>query len=653
MNKYSLHQPLFILLSSLIVPASFFFLHSSPLFAQETKTQQFQIPVKATMPDVVPPSTPILISPDNGALLSTDRPQFVWQKSTDKVAMSHYQLIINNELVIDDIFEPGSFEQYNLAFSSELDRYFLDIKFSLDDDHHSWKIIAVDEAGLSNSSAAWSFTVDTIAPYFVLTQIGDKEASISTLDATTVPQEPLQILVNEPTLLAHGEALSTVQLTVMIPNRDDYFIEEDIDAQGQWQHNLPILPRDTVITLNFTIIDLARHISVIENIPIVIPSKMPVPREIIYDLVRDLTPTPIWRVTTRSWFQQTLYALGPYLTLLIVSWPAITATLLLFCKLDLVISGKNLIKIWRALEILPFADRAGWVFDSRLAKLDQQGNLIYDQAEPTEVTFPAGVPFAKIFAVNEAEQPGFPPFYKTTLTDHRGLYLPLNLPLKTYRISVQHPDYQYPTLQNPPPHTKTKDYYQAQEIETNINQTSLSLQIPADSDRAQLNTKFDNLISLIKKHDWSWSTRWQLWLAKLIKFDNLLVLFNIILAVTATLFWTNLINIIALTIYILFGLLCLFKQKLFANINGMVLDKNGNSVQNAMVRLTSLDESGQVYADVTNKKGQFNFYFKKGRFKLDVVKFGMKQAESSPESSQLQAKAWWEQQRIMIMMIKE
>ncbi len=601
-------------------------------FAQTAKEKTFPLPVTATMPDVQPPSTPVLISPKNGELISSAKPQFVWQASTDNVAISHYQLFIDGRLVIDNIMEPGVFDLYNLIYNRELGWFYLDIKFDLDQGTHTWKITAVDTAGHPASSAVWSFIVDSIAPHFSLTQIGDTEVSISTLDLTTIPKEPLKILENEPLLTGIGEAMSEVQLTVIIPNQDDHFSKTSIDEYGHWEYPLPILPRETVITLNFVVVDLARHVTVLEGVQLIIPSEAPVPKEIVYDFVRWLTPTPIWRIGSKTWFQQVIQTTGPWLVVLIVTWPALLATLLLMSKMGWIVSSKNLIKIWQTLGVIPYQDREGWVFDSQ---------LIFNPSK-AGVSFSAGIPFARVFAIGEPKHPGFPPFYQTVLTDHLGLYLPLDLNINKYRLSIQHQDFRYPTRHTPPNEVSILDFYQAQELETSHNYPSLSLQIPADSDRAELKTD-----------PWSLKTKLQVWLAKVIKFDSLVVLLNILLSIVVSLFWTTPINLIALAIYLIFGLFYLFKQRVLANISGVIVDKNGNFVQNAMVRLINQDGTGKIFADISDKDGRFKFFFKKGLYKVDASKYGLRQVKETELENQLEVGAWWEKKRLLVMMKRD
>ena len=630
--------------------------------------------LSAVMPDIVPPTAPILIAPEDNELVSTNRPQFVWLESTDNVAMSHYKLTIDGELILDNLATPGTYELYNLSYNSSLGYYYLDIKFDLDQGQHTWKITAVDAVGLTNDSVTWSFTVDSIPPHFILTQIGDVEVSISAQDQSTIPEEPIEISVNEPMLEAYGEANSTVQLTAIIPGQDDYYSETLIDGRGNWNHRLPILPRDTVITLNFVIIDLARHIRVLEGVKIIIPidvitiplptavttvepsptphpdiiepepPKPPVeipyrpPKEIVYEIIRWLTPTPIWRIASRDPFQTWLQFVGPWLVLIIVGWPAALATLLLARKFGLLISGKHLIKIWQALGVIPYEDREGWVFDSRFTQwLEKESKKIW-LAETNLINL--GIPFAQIIAISQPSDPSFPPFYQTVLTDQQGLYLPLKLPLNKYRLSVQAQDYRYPTLQQRPEDIELIDFYKAEEQEVKIDQTSLSLQIPVDTvDTTESYTRGKT----------SWLRKIQLWLAKIIVFNNPIVLVNIILASAVILFWPSVVNLAALTLYLILGLYYLFKQPLFGNIRGLVIDKDGNYVQNAMIRLIKQDGSKQTFTALTNSQGEFCYYFKSGRFRLTASKPQYKQVVDAETKDEVQVDGWWHQKRLVVV----
>jgi hypothetical protein len=384
------------------------------------------------MPDVVAPSTPVLISPTNNSLLSTSKPEFIWQQSTDNVGVSHYQLYIDGQLHIDQIAGSGSSGtfsfgdiNYQLTFDSGSGYFHLDLLTSLADGAHTWKIAALDAVGNSADSATWSFTVDSTAPTFVLTQIGEQTVSISAQDASTVPEEPIELDHNEPQLVANGEANSQVDLTVIIPDEngdsdsseaEELEITQAIDADGNWAYQLPILPRDRTITLNFIITDQAMHVSALEGIGIIIasaeiiipvqpttpvspglspspgaggvispvpsgpspgvsrqPSQEPepipsdevkpslepsrgavrIPYRPPKELVHEVAPPTIKRALRQPWFQRLWQLIGGWLAALIITLPALIATGLIMLDLKLTFSWANLQQIWRALDIWP------------------------------------------------------------------------------------------------------------------------------------------------------------------------------------------------------------------------------------------------------------------------------------------------------------
>ncbi len=634
--------------------------------------------VSATMPDIVPPTAPILISPEDGSIVSTNRPQFVWRESTDNVEMSHYQLYLDGKLLIDNIATTGSHSRYDLSYNSSLGHYFLSVKFNLDQGDHTWKIVAVDAVGLTSDSATWSFLIDSIAPHFVLTQIGDVTVSISSQDSSTIPQDPISLGINQPTLVARGETNSLVQLTVIVPGQDNYYFESEIDGKGNWSFQLPILPRDVVIALNFVIIDQARHISALEKIKIIIPSEVIVlpptsitpspkpdvtpieepekpiiptpeepieipyvpPKEFVHEMIRRITPTPIWKVTRLPWFSEFLRWLGPWLVIIIVTWPIISATVLLAKKFGSLFSPSHLKQIWRALGLWPFEEYQGWAFDATRFELVSQQQL------PLPSTL--GIPFAKLTLISQSEPEGFPPYYHTLITSYQGLYPTAELPLKTYKLALSHPDYRYPTLLSRNESARVEDFYQAQELEIDIYKSGVSLQIPADNDL--LKALDSSLIAKMNKMAYSLRTKIEVWLAKMILFKSLFVLANILLACCTLLFWPSLVNTLALSIYLLVGVLYLLKDSLFANIKGLVVDQDGNSVRNVLVRLTELEGGRQTVATLSDKNGRFSFSFKKGKYQLEATKpNSVKHSFSTQiQENEIEIKSWFDQQRVVI-----
>lgn len=613
--------------------------------------------VSATMPDIVPPTAPILISPENGELVSTNRPQFVWRESTDNVQMSHYQFYLNGKLILDNLNNSGSFSQYKLSYNSGLGYYYLDVKFDIPQGNNTWKIVAVDAVGLTTSSATWSFTVDSVAPSFVLIKIGEVVTSISAQDTNTIPDYPIQLSANEPKLIAKGEANSLVQLTIKIPGQDDITKEIWIDSQGNWSYTLPILPRDTIITLNFVIIDQARHISVLEGVNIIIPSaviiippvgeasptpkpgeptvapgmptqppeKPPIeipytpPKEIVHEVLKRLTPTPIWKIASRPWFSKLMSFLGPWFVLILASWPIIISTLLLMRRVGSagLLSLRQLWKIWIALGLVPWKENEGWVFDQDYYSLNGVEDVL-------------GAPFATVTAISQSEPDGFPPYYEQVVTNRFGLYTHTNLPAKMYKVAITHPDYRYPSKVNRKERVILEDFYKADLTEVSLQNDNLSLIIPTDNDLvAEMRVPKDKRDKKgYSKIAWSFLTKVQVWINKVAIFKSWTTLINTLVTICVVVFWPTNLNKILIFLYVSYGLLLLLWSKIFTNIKGLVIDEKGQPVQDALVRLTSIESSeennkvikGKIVAVLTDKNGRFSYNLKKGRFLIEANK---------------------------------
>lgn len=230
------------------------------------------VSITATIPDTQAPSVPILIAPTDGALLSDSTPTFQWYESTDNLSLSHYVFYLDGNASYGNIpLLATENSNYTLTYDSLNGIYSLTPKNALSDANHTWRVAAVDYANLSSSSDTWDFQIDTLTPSFILTKIGDVDTSISAANSSSVPDSPVLIFqndatANEPTLLATGEANSTVKLTVTIPGDAVQTFTTTINAEGFYELKLGILPRDTDIRLDFVITDLAGHVSVLEGV---------------------------------------------------------------------------------------------------------------------------------------------------------------------------------------------------------------------------------------------------------------------------------------------------------------------------------------------------------------------------------------------------
>ena len=253
------------LILSLLFTVVVFFTTNSSVRAED-------VVVSAVVPDTQAPSVPVLINPTDNAVLNYNTPSFQWYESSDNVAMSHYALYLNGGVFYNNIPLTSTENTYYILTYDALNGiYTLTFKNSLSDRAYTWNIVAVDYANLSSSSDVWHFTIDTLAPTFVLKQIGDTAVDISASNVNSVPSTPIIIFkndatANEPVLIAYGEANSQVKLTVTIPNDLPQTFTGQIDANGYYELKLGILPRDTDIKLDFIITDRVAHVSVLEAV---------------------------------------------------------------------------------------------------------------------------------------------------------------------------------------------------------------------------------------------------------------------------------------------------------------------------------------------------------------------------------------------------
>mgnify|MGYP005838128675 CR=1 FL=1 len=446
-----------------------FFTSNSLVFAgpnADPKTEL--ITVSASIADNIPPTTPILISPTNNSYLTTGYPTFIWQRSTDENGIKEYELLIDGAVLITDI-PPHDAEtsQFIVDYEATTDYYTLKVKDLIADGTHTWKMIAIDTLENGSDSATWSFTIDTQAPSFVLTQVGTVPTSISAQDISTVPTSPIELTENSPQLLGSGEANSTVFLTVTIPGDPTQSFTATTDINGNWGQLLGILPRDVIINLDFTITDQAGLISILNNVPFMIrtdlfvfppqdptpsplptlspgatPSTSPPPTtpttpilftipltpaiEIAHEILQETiekTPAPIKELIAqippqvRKEMAQAAANSTPVISLGVTSPLIILAILSIVNRFHNNLSPKLVWETMQALHLLPaLGDHPqGFIFNSQ-----------------TE----ARIPFALLEIRSEDEET-----IDQVVTDEDGFYRGLDLDSGEYQFIATHPDY--------------------------------------------------------------------------------------------------------------------------------------------------------------------------------------------------------------------
>lgn len=242
--------------------------------------------VTLSVVDNINPTTPILISPTNNSYITTGTATFVWEESTDDRGISKYQFYLNGSLLYDNL-PLGNSETSNYIYTHDTidGEYDLQLKNTLSDGTYTWKVRVYDINGNYTDSVTWTFTIDTLAPTFVISDIGDVSTSISAQDPGTVPTEPLELEDNEPLIIATGEPNSTVEVTVTIPGDPTQVYTVDIDENGNWELQLGVFERGDIITLDFIITDQAGLVSVINDVQFLI-------KEIVIIIPPTASPTP-------------------------------------------------------------------------------------------------------------------------------------------------------------------------------------------------------------------------------------------------------------------------------------------------------------------------------------------------------------------------
>ncbi|HCC84773.1 MAG TPA: hypothetical protein DEP87_03765 [Candidatus Pacebacteria bacterium] len=275
--------------------------------------------VTATVLDHTNPSTPVLIWPTDNSLITTQKPGYNWWPCTDNVGVNTYQLTIDGVSFLSDL--PTTAREtstYKLEVNSN-GSLTVTPKTAIVDGLHTWKITAYDARNNSSNSATWSFTIDTQAPSFVLTQLGDVTTAISAQDSSTWPTAVISVSDNPATLVATTEANSSVTVTVTWTDQIRQTLTVDASSAGVWTTILGIVPRDTVITLDFLITDSAGLTSVLDDVTFLVPgitipwlgsgaspTITPTPTSQPGSLVGSTEPTPTITPTSSTWIWEWL-----------------------------------------------------------------------------------------------------------------------------------------------------------------------------------------------------------------------------------------------------------------------------------------------------------------------------------------------------------
>ena len=602
--------------------------------------------VTATVPDFFSPSTPILVSPEDESTLTTSTPTFEWQAATDNVGVSHYQFWFDGSLLFDSIPTTAtSNSSYTLLYDSQTNHFFLTPKTPLTDGNHTWQVRAFDAAGNSSVSVIWDFSIDTTAPSFEITNIGPNEVTYSTGDANSVPDDPLHLSNNEPLFQGTGEQGASVQVTITIPGDPTQNHTFSIDSNGNWQFQVGILPRNTVIELDFVITDSFGNISIISDVKIVIdqlvivypppspsptsfilpsplvdssplpsgsptassgatptptPSPSPAasplisipitpPRELIHEVIQEATELIPPSISASlpgklvAQLTQSLALIAPIGAAIVSTAVPLLALLSLLLEFGGNLSLQLFIRFLQAVGLLPVKEPQGIVFNSATNQPIPCALLTIQSTDPENTLF------------------------ETVVTDENGIYQGIQLPHGTYTITVTHQDYTFPTTEKRPNYLTVSDFYKGEQFKIASDTTHQLFLIPVDpkEDVTQRKT--------IK-------SRIRLAAARIRMKKVLLPMF--LLSLFFTLLSPSKLNYFILFLYVL-----AFTKKYVidgkkATLVGTATDDAGNPLENVVIRLSDPVTNILVALVTTNKKGRYAIYSKPGTYSIAVTKAG-------------------------------
>lgn len=586
------------------------------VYAQTPPPETKSPTVTATIPDHVPPTTPILIEPENNALLNTATPTFVWQGSTDNVAISHYVIYLDGVIWFNNLpVGGGSNSNYTLVHNSVTNYYSLTPNNLLNNGSYTWKVAAVDTSGNITESVTWTFTIDTRAPSFVIDTLGEVAVGISVRDPDTFPSAPVRLSQNEPLLTGTGEAGSRVNVTITTPDRTET-ATFNIGSNGRWQLQLGILPRDVVIYLDFVIEDAAGNISILLDVPFIIESRAgppasptpivsPAPTTPGVPLPPATPPaTPLIPPTAREFRTRFIETIEGFLPL---SLQEVTRERLLqvpdeerlvpfYVKLLNFGSAISLLLpalVSLAILLIKFGQHAALSMLPLLAGLagliPRQKNyhgLVF-QAETGENVNYARVVFSGLSAEGER-------IYLQTITNAEGFFEPPNLPPGNYVCSVIHPCFSFPSSLTRAAHLLPRDFYRGEQFAMTDAAAGAAaasayqhqLCVPVDREN---HAKQPLAFKLLEK----------------LRFGGLISWLSFVFATFITILFPSAWNLLALGLFMAVMLVRLIQRSF--QPTGLLISQDGRLLQNAILRFMDEQTGATLALTKTGENGRYKY----------------------------------------------
>lgn len=224
--------------------------------------------VSATVPGgtVTEINPPILISPENNAILSNPRESLVWKRPSPlpSTPIHHYDVYLDGEVFaasVSDSITSQTYYFYNIR--RENDTFYLDMTSDYSQGYHVWKVIVYDTDGNHASTDTRTFYIDSITPFIAVKKVDRQTLNWTTADYTTIPndnQRALSVSTADPLLTGSVEPYANMQIILMCPqnilNCHNQIYQGNYPT-GDWQHRFYGLIRGLVYTVYLSATDAA------------------------------------------------------------------------------------------------------------------------------------------------------------------------------------------------------------------------------------------------------------------------------------------------------------------------------------------------------------------------------------------------------------
>jgi hypothetical protein len=539
--------------------------------------------VTASVRDLIPPSVPILVSPPDGSLLTTLYPTFIWEPSTDEQGIGKYQLYLDGSILFDNIpLSSTTNSEYTLVV--EDGEMKLTPNGALSQGTHTWKIVVYDIYDNTNESATWSFTIDTLGPTTVVTQVGDQTTTITSDDASTVPLTPLRLNQNEPIISGTSETGATLQLTLTIPGEPIQTFEQTLSG-NTFSFQLGVLPTNTTMYFKIVSIDSNGNTSVIDNVPFLIevlvieiplPTGTPFPLEIprveeilqpppiVEEIIKKLPP-----VVQEVIESPLAEALAEIIPALVALTPAITtAVVVVQTSASLLAPILEFIsRLLQSLGLIPVKRPRGVVYDTKTGQ---------------------PIPFATITITSI----GNVQIIDEVVSDVEGIYRSVKLPPGRYRIEARHSDYTFPTKLDRKAFVDVHDFYKGEEFSVEKANDEPLFLIPMDP----IVEKEQHRAGAIQRR------------AFLFSFKRILnILFYPIVALSVVIFliYPSVLNLVIVIAYVFMIIWRWRRQARTPALTGTVVGKDTQPLENVIVRISESGSNHLAAILISDTNGRF------------------------------------------------